>query len=266
MPQTTEESLILGIVVIVGLIFGSFATALSYRIPRGKEFVVERSSCTHCGHTLGFFDLFPILSWIFLAGKCRYCKKTIGTKYLFTELAVAALFAVVYIKMGISLTSLILASLSLCIVIMTVIDLEHYIIPDGINIAMFLLGVFYQVVVGAELEQFLIGPVLGFGIGWLLRQLMWVWKKKEGLGMGDVKFFAVAGIFLNAELIITFLFLAGVIGVITAILWRMAGRGERFPFGPALAFALFICLVAPEFHDWWRESIGRLIMGDGQFE
>lgn len=254
MEMHLEEWPVILIITLLGLSFGSFATALSYRIPEGKNFILARSHCPKCEHVLGFFDLFPILSWLFQNGNCRYCKNKISISYPLTELSVAVLFLIIFFKFGISPIALILASLAVCLTIVTLIDLKHYIIPDSLNIIMFLLGVAYQFVLEAPLTQFIIGPILGLSIGIFLRWFIWQWKKEEGLGMGDVKFFVVVGIFLSPESIVTFLFLSGILGIVLGLLWRIMGKGKLFPFGPALALALLICLIAPEINDMFYLS------------
>lgn len=248
------------LVILLGLILGSFATAVAYRLPRGKQFITGRSKCTNCQHSLGFFDLFPVVSWLLLMGKCRYCHKKFGMSYIFIEIGMALMLLLIYLQLGITIESALLAALSLCIVIMIAVDLEHYIIPDSLNIAMFVIGALYMFRIEASWQQFVFGPIFGFLVGFALRQLMWIWKKKEGLGLGDVKFLAVVGLMLPLEAFTTFLFMAGVIGIITALIWRFLGRGKEFPFGPALSIALYFCLILPDLHWFWQDMVGGVIM------
>ncbi len=237
------------LIVFLGLIFGSFATAVAYRLPRGKQFITNRSECTKCGHKLGIFDLIPVISWLLQGGKCRHCGVKFGAWYMLTEIALAAMFLGIYFRFGISLQSAILAALALCFIIMIVIDFEHYIIPDGLNLTMFAIGITYQIAIGIAWQQFLFGALLGFVVGLALRWMMFIWKKKEGLGFGDVKFLAVVGLLLTTEMFTIFLFLSGVFGIIIGVMWRITGRGERFPFGPALAISLYFCLLFPDMFD-----------------
>lgn len=250
-------------VIMVALIFGSFATAVAYRLPRGKQFVSGRSKCPSCGHKLGFFDLFPVLSWLLLKGRCRYCGKKFGSSYIIAECLLTAMILMIYLKFGITAPSLLLAALSVCIVTMIIIDFEHYIIPDSINATMFAISLIYMFLIEASWQQFVIGPILGLSIGFALRWIMWAWKKREGLGLGDVKFLAVAGLVLPFDLIITFFFMAGVIGIITALVWKILGKGKEFPFGPALSLSMYFCLVIPELNgylqDFIRVVVARLI-------
>lgn len=249
-----SDSILLIFVIFIGLSFGSFATAVAWRVPRGEQFVHGRSRCPACRHPLGALDLFPAFSWLWLRGKCRHCGVEYGASYLWAELATSVLVTIVYLRLGITPEAGVLMMFSVAIVILSLIDLRHSIIPDGLNLALLIIAALYQLVMDAPVERFLIGPLAGVGTALALRQLMFVWKKQEGLGLGDVKLAAAIGMFLPLEAITAFLFLSGVIGIITALLWKMLGKGERFPFGPALSVALYICLVVPEVNLWWQQA------------
>lgn len=259
MPADTLQThpVMLGFVIFLGLCLGSFATAVAWRVPRGEQFIHGRSRCPSCHHALGIPDLAPVLSWLWLRGKCRHCGVRFGSAYIWAELATALFVTLAYLQFGLTPTGVVMMAFALCMVILIIIDLQHTIIPDGLNLTMLVLAILYQAVEGAPPERFLIGPVAGVGFAYALRQLMWVWKKQEGLGMGDVKFAATIGLFLPLNAITTFLFLSGMIGIVTALLWKALGKGERFPFGPALCLALYACLLVPEFGTVWQEIMDR---------
>jgi len=248
------------IVFLFGLVFGSFATAVAYRVPLDIGWVSGRSKCPSCEHSLGLLDLFPVLSWLLLRGKCRYCKASFGVGYPAAELLLAVMFVLVYWQFSFSLLSAILMFLALLIVIMTIIDFEHYIIPNMLNLLMFLVGGLYCVIIDTEGLHFVLGPIVGLSIGYSLRTLMWVWKGKEGLGMGDVKFLAVVGMFLPLEIFPTFFFLSGMLGIAIALLWKAMGKGERFPFGPALGMAMFVCVTFPAVHYKWQGFVASVTL------
>ena len=137
--------------------------------------------------------------------------------------------------------------LAFSLIVLSAIDFEHYIIPDEINLFIFILGFVYGVYNQIPVTDLLIMAVIYFLIALLLRFIMFAWKKKEGLGFGDVKFFAAAGVFLtDIELLPVFLFISGVAGVLIAITWKLLGKGKLFPFGPALSASLFFCVAFPE--------------------
>lgn len=249
------------ILVCAGLALGSFATALAYRIPRGEQFTKGRSRCPSCGHSLGIRDLVPVFSWLWLQGKCRYCKTSCSFGYPLTECLVALILWTTYATLGLSVASLVVMLYGVCLIVLSVIDFEHYIIPDGLNISMLVLAIGYRLTQPTPWEYYIIHPLAGLAFGYALRWMMWVWKKQEGLGMGDVKFFIVVFMFLDFPLITAFLFLSGMLGIITAVVWKILGRGQRFPFGPALSMALYLCLVVPEMEEWWRITVTELTYG-----
>lgn len=234
------------LVVFTGLVFGSFITCASYRLPLDQEVVKTPSYCPKCNTKLSFKDLWPVVSWVLARGKCRHCAAPVHWRYPVIEVFTAAIFLLIYARLGISLTALVLALMAVALLIMIVADFEHYIIPDEVHYALLPLGLLYQYLIGNTPEHVLAGFVLGTGLGLALHYgYRWL-RKKEGLGFGDVKFFAVAGIWLGLSPFVVFIFISGVLGVLTGLLWRYVNRGPVFPFGPALAVALFICILFPE--------------------
>jgi len=230
---------------LFGAVFGSFATMASYRIPRNEDLVYKPSRCPKCEHKLGLLDLFPVFSWVLSGAKCRHCKAKVSFRYPLIELSLAALFVWVYLSFGLAPKTFILCALAVVMVIMITIDIEHMIIPDSLQIAMLLLGIAYRYSLSAPLADYFIGSFLGLFIALSLRYGFYLWKKKEGLGMGDVKFFFVAGMFINPLDFACFMLLSGIIGTAMGVIWKKTGKGEEFPFAPALAIALFVMLMLP---------------------
>ncbi|MDX1975320.1 MAG: prepilin peptidase [Rickettsiales bacterium] len=234
------------IVIIFGLVFGSFITMASHRLPRDEEMVRTPSHCPNCSTALTFQDLWPLFSWILSKGKCRHCEVKISARYPLTEIVTAATFYLIYATHGITPLAVVLMLMSVALLIMIVVDLEHFIIPDEIHFFLLPLGLVYHYVSGSDWLEVAISFALGGGLGLLLHYgYKWV-RKKDGLGFGDVKFLAVAGLWLTLPLFPAFLFLSGVLGVATGLLWRVLGRGPIFPFGPALAMSLFLCAAYPD--------------------
>ena len=234
---------------LLGLCFGSFVTAVSYRLPRGNDFVVGRSFCPSCNRNLTALDLIPVLSWIINKGKCRYCGTKVSFRYPLIEITQMCSFILIYVIYGSSLQSMILQFLSVALLIMIVIDLEFKIIPDRLQIVMFLMGIFYWVTVSKIpfLDVIIsIFVVLAMSLG--LRALFSWWKKREALGLGDVKFFVTVCIFLGLEPIPFFFFLSGVIGLVFGLAWRKITKDIEFPFGPAIAISLFVNLLYPKLY------------------
>jgi len=231
------------LVLAVGLTFGSFVTLASYRLPRSEDIVVKPSSCPKCGTKLKFLDLWPVFSWILTRGRCRYCHAPVSLRYPLTEIVTSAMFLLLYFHYGITVQSMLLAALWVVLMIMIVVDLEHYIIPDQLQYTLLVLGLVYQRLQGTSYEEMLKGLLLAGGIGLALHYGYRYLRRKEGLGFGDVKFFAIAGIWLGFKPFIPFLFFSGILGVVTGLVWRMLKKGAIFPFGPALALSLFLCVA-----------------------
>jgi leader peptidase (prepilin peptidase)/N-methyltransferase len=231
---------------VLGLLFGSFVTMASYRIPLGQEIMVRRSHCTACNHTLAAWDLIPVVSWIIHRGKCAYCHHAVSARYPLIELIVAALFLLVYALYGISIISVVLSLTAVCLMIIIITDFEHYIIPDSMYIVLLPLGVAYSRMHQLPWLTIIASGMVGLLSGMALRWGVAAWKKKEGLGLGDVKFLGIVGCFLLPVTLPSFFFIAGVLGIITGFTWQALGKGKLFPFGPALATSLFLCLLIPE--------------------
>ncbi len=232
---------------LVGLCFGSMVTLVSYRLPRDLPIGATRSKCPSCRTPLTPRDLIPFFSWMFSKGKCRHCASKVSFRYPLTELVTATLFLLIYAKYGISLESLVLMLTASVIMILIVTDLEHYIIPDELQWVLLTLGAVYHLfVTHSSLLLPLGGLLVGLAIGWGLQKGYWLLKKRDGLGTGDVKFFAVAGIWLGFKMLVPFFFYAGLMGVASALVWRVLGKGKVFPFGPAIAITLLMLIVYPE--------------------
>ncbi len=256
-PEIAGNPFIIIMVFVLGAAFGSLVSLLSYRLPREEPVGATHSRCPQCHHRLGVRDLVPMLSWLFSKGRCRYCTQPISWRYPAIELIAACIALACFAAFGISLDALIIFLLSICVLTLIVTDLEHYIIPDEVQVAMLMLGAAYGFHMHTEPADMVAGFAVGLTIGLALRYGFLYLREKDGLGLGDVKFLAVAGVWLGVEPLVPFLFFSGVIGVITAMLWRVLGLGERFPFGPALALAMMLCLLWPAIPDYFW-NIGRL--------
>ena len=249
------------IVFLLGLSFGSFATLVSYRLPRGEDIVFTPSRCPSCSRRLGFFDLFPVISWAFNKGKCAHCDVKVSARYPLIELSMGLAFVLVYDRFGISPAGGVLLLLTVCLVIIIVTDLEHTIIPDKIQVVMVVLGIIYRLLPDSYSPiQIIVGPAVAVSFGLVLRYIFTKWKEVEALGLGDVKFLITIGLFLDQELFISFLFLSGILGIITSLIWRKKDQDRHFPFGPALAITLYFCVVMPEMQELVRQYIFSMVL------
>ncbi len=236
------------VTAFLGLVFGSFASAMAYRIPRDVSWVSARSACTSCGHVLSALDLVPFFSWMFLRGRCRHCRAAICWRYPMIELCTLLACLLVQGMMGFHLASIILMMAMPFLVAMIAIDIEFMILPDQINIILGVLGAVFVVLTSPyapflALKYAVLGAALYAGlvfvVGWVLGRVL----KKEALGLGDVKFFAVAGVWLGVGLLPAFLILSGVCGVIMGAFWKVILKKDVFPFGPALIVSFVLCVL-----------------------
>jgi leader peptidase (prepilin peptidase)/N-methyltransferase len=239
----SSEALILLFVCacFLGLCLGSFSTALIYRIPRGISWIrdgkgMSRSKCPSCQTQLEFPDLIPFFSWLLSRGKCRYCKAGISASYPLTELSCLILVAALTYIWGAQWATLPLLLMVPFFVAHIVIDWEHMILPDEINFVLITLSLVFLALGGAGdawVWNLAAGIILPFFF-WVVSILMRAWKKKEALGMGDLKFVPVAGLLLGLGALPSFLIVGGVLGLATGLYYQFSGRKGAFPFGPAL--------------------------------
>jgi leader peptidase (prepilin peptidase)/N-methyltransferase len=232
---------------LAGLLFGSLAAALSYRLPRGLPVLFDRSRCPACQTPLSPRDLVPLLSWIVGRGRCRHCQAAISIRYPLIELATTGLFLLSAWQCRDDLTAaVLLAATAFGLVVIAVADLESGIIPDQMVLFLCLPALAGRLMDGGEWLDGLAGAAVAGGASWAVRAVFRRWRGRDGLGLGDVKFLAVAGLFLGLGGVGPYLLLSSLLGVGLGLAWRIAGRGQVFPFGPALAAGLLVSLVWPE--------------------
>lgn len=242
------------ILIVTGLALGSFATALAHRVPQKKKITgMERSACPKCGHALGVIDLVPVLSWVMTGGKCRYCKKPVSVGYPLTELGVLFACLIVYWVKGWTVdTAFIIAAIPFLAALL-IIDLRYMILPNSLLIILAVLGLARMMFKSLVLQDspgtamiitYFVEVAMFAGVSWTIGFVMEKILKKETLGMGDVKFFAVAGLWLGLSQLGWFCALSGLFGVLFASIFRNYSKNGQFPFGPALIASLFILVLA----------------------
>jgi prepilin signal peptidase PulO-like enzyme (type II secretory pathway) len=247
------------LIAFVGASIGSFLTLVTYRLPRDEKIGLSRSRCPSCGTTLRVPDLLPILSWLWSRGRCRHCKARVSIRYPLTELACALGAVASAYHYGFTLQAFAVAGLWWCIVAIIVTDLEHYIILDEVQVALILFGALYHYALGTDVAAVITAAFVGLTLGLTLKYGFLYVRKKDGLGLGDVKLLFGIGVWLaSAAAFVPFLFFAGVLGVVFGTLWRVISKSEIFPFGPALVAALFICVICPEMASGFWQLYGLL--------
>ena len=233
---------ILIMLFLVGLCVGSFCNVLIYRIPKGEEFVKTPSHCMTCGHELKWYELIPLLSWLMQRGKCRACGVKLSPQYPIVEALNGGMWLLAGILFrGQWLTVGLYCILFSMLMVLSVIDWREFIIPNGINLVIFLLGVVRLV---TDLENWLlyvIGMVSVSGVFLLLHIL----TGGNGLGMGDVKLVAGAGLLLGWPKMLLAVMVGSVAGALIHTIRMKGGAGRRLAFGPYLAGGIwFSALVS----------------------
>ncbi|OGZ18491.1 MAG: hypothetical protein A2175_01915 [Candidatus Nealsonbacteria bacterium RBG_13_42_11] len=256
------------IVFIFGLVVGSFLNSVIYRLNKGESFLKGRSYCPSCRHQLAWRDLIPLLSFLTLGGKCRYCGKKISQQYPLVELMTGILFVLIFLKFGFVLNfySLPVTGYSLLITSLLIIifasDLETYIIPDGVVYSAIGLAIFYNLLYSLFIIQnssFFIQAILsGLGASAFFLAIFLI-SKGRWLGFGDVKLAALMGLFLGFPEILVALFLAFLIGAIIGVGMISAGRkklSSEIPFGPFLVTGTFLALFfGQSIIEWYMNFI-----------
>lgn len=231
------------LILALGLVFGSFVTCVSHRLPLEQDIVKKPSYCPQCDAVLTVRDLVPFFSWAAARGKCRHCKAPVSIRYPLTELCTAALFLLCYFQFGLTMQTAVLCLMSVALMVMIVVDLEHYIIPDSVHVALVPLGLWYHYLLGSDGNEIVTATAVMAALGLFLHFGYSALRGRTMLGYGDVKFFTIAGLWLGLWPLVPFIFLSGLLGIVLGIVWRGLGRGEVFPFGPAMAMSFFLCVV-----------------------
>ena len=261
-------------IVILSLIIGSFLNVVIYRLPKMmhnnwylecREFLADEvkdippikitelslskpdSTCPKCQHKIRFYENIPVISWLFLKGKCSQCKNSISIRYPLVEATTALLSLVIAIQYGVTVETLLLLILTWGLVCLTLIDFDHMLLPDQIVMPLLWLGLLVNVTgTFVPLSDAVIGAAVGymslFSVFWLFKLL----TGKEGMGYGDFKLFALFGAWLGWQLLPILILMASVVGAIVGIslmLFKNHTREQAIPFGPYLAIAGWITLL-----------------------
>jgi leader peptidase (prepilin peptidase) / N-methyltransferase len=229
----TAEPVVMVVVVVVGLVVGSFLNVVIVRVPERRSVWRPRSACPSCGGMIAWYDNIPVLSYATLRGRCRACRAIIPWRYPVIELTTAALFLAVYLRFGLGVESVAAATLCAALVAVTAIDLAHQVIPDVITLPGIMAGIFASLATGRiTLTDSVLGIVVGGGIFFVII------LTTGGMGGGDMKLGAMLGAFLGWKVTLVALFLAVITGgafAMAILLLGRKGRKDPIPFGPFLA-------------------------------
>jgi leader peptidase (prepilin peptidase) / N-methyltransferase len=237
---------------VVGAVFGSFLNVVAYRLPRGESLSRPRSRCPQCQTQIKAYDNVPVLSWLALRGRCRSCRAPISARYPLVEAVTGLLCALVVLDRGLDQDAVLGVVLVLLLVPITLIDLDHRIIPNRLTLlgAVLAPAIVAFTAPDAIPEHLIAGAAAG---GFFL---LAAFAYPRGMGMGDVKLAAVLGLFLGRD-VVPALFVAFLVGTLVgaAIIARKGaqeGRKTAVPFGPFLALGGVIALFAGDaMVDWY---------------
>lgn len=259
-PSEMQGALVL-VIAVLGLAVGSFLNVVIWRVPRKVSVVRPGSHCPACEAPIRPLDNIPLVSWMALRGRCRNCRAPIPVRYPVVEVGCAALFAAAAIRFGWSAALPAWLVLFAALLAITVIDLEHYIVPNRIllpvtiaALPLLALAVLGEAGVG-DYVRGLLGGAVGFGLMLVLNLI-----SPKGMGMGDVKMSFVLGLYLGflgwAELALGFFlaFLLGAVVGVGLIAVRLRGRKDAVPFGPFLAAGTVITAL-------WGDPVLRWYFG-----
>ncbi len=230
--------------LVLGLLFGSFFSVVSYRLIKNLSWVNGRSMCPHCKKQINWYDNIPLLSFILLRGKCRNCKKKISFRYPAIEIVSAVGFCYLYTVFSANLITLFYSLLVFSLLfIILIIDFEHMIIPD----VLVFIGIFITFIFYLFFNTSLIFPGLFAGLtaSTLLLAISLI-TGGRGMGLGDVKFAVWGGMLVGLRLNLIWLFLAFLTGGVTGIILimaRRAGLKDQIAFGPFLIISIGLAIV-----------------------
>ena len=233
-------------IFLLGTLIGSFLNVCIYRIPRKKSIVLPRSTCPHCNNRIRPWDNIPILSYILLGGKCRFCKQPISLRYPMVEFLTGFLFWLTLHTFGFTPVAFSYLIFLSALIVMAFIDIEHQIIPDVISLPGIVGGLLLAwLTLPLSVLQSLIGALVGGGVIYLVGFLSLAVLGKEGMGGGDIKLMAMIGTFLGWKNTLLTIFLGSVTGSligVSLILFKKKKRDDYIPFGPFLVLGAIVSL------------------------
>ena len=272
----TYPLIFIAVISALGLLVGSFLNVVIYRLPvmmenewqqqceelNGNETITPkfnlntpRSRCPKCNHAITALENIPVISYLFLGGKCRQCKNPISIRYPIIELFTAILSAVVAWHFGYSWACVGGLLFTWALIALSFIDIDHQLLPDSITLPLLWLGVVFGLFsLYTPLESSVIGAMAGYLSLWLIFHAFKLATGKEGMGYGDFKLLAALGAWLGWSLLPIIILLSSLVGAIVGIsliALRQHQRETPIPFGPYLAAAGWIALI-------WGHEINTL--------
>ena len=240
---------IIGITIfMIGLVIGSFSNVCIYRLPRNESVIFPASHCPSCNQSIKWYDNIPLLSYLILKGKCRFCQNKISAQYPLVEFLTGYIYLVLFLLYGLQLKTFIYMLFCSALIIITFIDLKEQIIPDVISLPFIALGFLFSFFLKdiSPIDS-LLGILSGGGSLLLVAAAGSYLFKKEAMGGGDIKLAAMVGAFLGWQLALLSLFLGFFFGAICGVIVLIKNKekseqSDAVPFGPFIALGTVIAL------------------------
>jgi len=239
---------------VLGTTIGSFANVCIFRLPRRQSLVAPASHCPRCNAPILPHQNVPILSYLFLRGRCARCREPISARYPLVELLSGVLFLLVYRKLGPTWQGVEAAVLLSALVVISFIDLEHKLVPDVITLPGIVVGLLFGFLVSVNhVLDLLLGVLLGGGLFYLIALV-----SRGGMGGGDIKLISMIGAFVGWQLTLVTIFAAILLGSLVAVallILGLKGRKDMIPFGPFLALGAVGALFYGKVIIFWYLSL-----------
>jgi leader peptidase (prepilin peptidase) / N-methyltransferase len=238
---TNFEAIFPFLFFLFGSILGSFANVVIVRLPAGESIAFPSSHCRSCQKSIPWYLNIPILAWVFLRGKCFYCKASIPARYIFVEIIMGALFAFAYFRLGLCYTLIEACIFIFGLVTSSFIDLKHMILPDEFTLGGIVVGLIGAAVnPERSLPDALIGVLIGGGFLLAIAYLYYWWRGVEGMGGGDIKLLGWIGAVLGWQSIPIVMMISSVVGLVIGVIYMLVkkptdGLKTGIPFGPFLS-------------------------------
>ncbi|MCP4655924.1 MAG: prepilin peptidase [bacterium] len=233
-------------VVLLGLVVGSYLNVVIYRLPRRISTILPRSRCPRCRTAIRPWDNIPVVSFLILRGRCRHCRATISWRYPLIEALTGLAFIACFKHFDVAFDVVTAVALCAAMIVLAMIDLEHYLLPDAITLPGIVLGLALQPWLSwSTFKDAALGAALGAGFLYALTWVYYRWRKVHGLGLGDVKMLAMVGAFLGWQGVIATLFIGSLSGSVVGVGMMLRGRmhlQSKLPFGVFLALGAVLTL------------------------
>ncbi len=260
----TEYAVISGLFAFIfGTCIGSFLNVCIYRIPENRSIIYPGSSCPNCHYSIPFYLNFPILSYLFLRGRCKFCRHPISIRYPFIETLTGVFAVLLFLKFGLTPAMFYWFFFISTLVTISFIDMDHQIIPDRISIpGIFIFSFSFYFLPEMTLLQSFIGILGGGGILYAVAAAYYLLKKQEGMGGGDIKLLAMIGAATGIKGILFTIFAGSLLGTLAGLsimlYMKTANTKHRIPFGPFLsAGAILYIFFGHELIQWYIGTISR---------